>query len=232
MSKKKRILMILFFVVWIAVFLIGALLLQGKYTKHESIQESMRDAVLHETNQISLFGIRDVNPALISGFTVTGILLLLALVIRIFVIPRFKMMPGKFQMIRIGRQMIDVPIRAQSIPADIHHEIAVFVQCLAGTEFRAVFQFTCKSQERITLCSGKLDRIPACEAERILLQLLLRSSPVHLGKDINLMIGKALFQLVDRHEYHGLRALVKQLAAGNDDVFHFFRSPFPIPASL
>ena len=71
--------MILFFVVWIVVFLVGALMLQGRYTKSESIQESMRDAVLHETNKISLFGIKDVNPAAISGFTVTGILLLLAL---------------------------------------------------------------------------------------------------------------------------------------------------------
>ena len=59
----------------------------------------MRDAVLHETNQISFFGIRDVNPALISGLTVTGVLLFLALILRLFVIPRFKMMPGKFQML-------------------------------------------------------------------------------------------------------------------------------------
>ena len=99
MSKKKKILMFVFFGVWIAVFLLGAILLQGKYEKHETIQEAMRDAVLHETNKISLFGVIEVNPAVISGFTVTGILLLLALFIRIFAIPRFKMMPGKFQML-------------------------------------------------------------------------------------------------------------------------------------
>ena len=99
MGKKKRILMILIFAVWTLVFLVGALLLQGRYTRSESIQESMRDAVLHETNRISFFGIRDVNPALISGFTVTGVLLFLALILRLFVIPRFKMMPGKFQML-------------------------------------------------------------------------------------------------------------------------------------
>ena len=58
----------------------------------------MRDAVLHETNQISLFGIMTVNPGLISAITVTVILLVAAVCIRIFVIPKFKYVPGKFQM--------------------------------------------------------------------------------------------------------------------------------------
>ena len=98
MSKKKKIIMLIFFLVWILIFLVGSLLLQGKYEKHETIQIAMRDAVLHEYNQISLFGVIDVNPALISAFTVTGILLVLALILRIFVIPRFKMMPGKLQL--------------------------------------------------------------------------------------------------------------------------------------
>ena len=83
----------------ILVFLIGSILLQGRYDKFETIQETMRDAVLHETNQISLFGIKDVNPAVISGFAVTAVLLLLALIIRIAVIPRFKLIPGRFQML-------------------------------------------------------------------------------------------------------------------------------------
>ena len=39
----------------------------------ESIQELMRDAVLHDGNQIDLFGLR-VNPGLISAFTVTALL--------------------------------------------------------------------------------------------------------------------------------------------------------------
>ena len=59
----------------------------------------MRDAVLHETNRISLFGIKDVNPALISAMVVSGILLVFAVIVRIFVSPRFKMVPGKFQML-------------------------------------------------------------------------------------------------------------------------------------
>jgi len=91
--------MILIFLLIAAVLLAGAILLQGKYEKHETIKEAMRDAVLHEDNKISFFGLIDVNPAVISAFSVTGILLTLALILRIFVIPRFKLMPGKLQIL-------------------------------------------------------------------------------------------------------------------------------------
>ena len=47
-------------------------------------------------NRCSLFGLKDVSPAMISAMVVSGILLLAALLIRIFAIPRFKMV-GKFQ---------------------------------------------------------------------------------------------------------------------------------------
>lgn len=40
-----------------------------------------------------------VNPGLISAYTVTGILLLFAAAMRIFVIPHFKEIPGKLQML-------------------------------------------------------------------------------------------------------------------------------------
>ena len=95
---KRRV----FIVAWLglaAVFLIGGLLLSPPTGSEESIQETMRDAVLHESNQISLLGLRPVNPALISGLVVTAVLLLAAAVIRIFVIPRFKYVPGKFQLL-------------------------------------------------------------------------------------------------------------------------------------
>jgi F-type H+-transporting ATPase subunit a len=59
----------------------------------------MRDAVLHDSNRISLLGLKEVNPGLISAYVVTAILLLAAALIRIFVIPRFKYVPGKFQML-------------------------------------------------------------------------------------------------------------------------------------
>ena len=54
----------------------------------------MRDAVLHNINQISLFGLKEVNPGLISAFLVTGGLLLAAALIRIFAIRRFRYASG------------------------------------------------------------------------------------------------------------------------------------------
>ena len=87
--------------VWIGatlVFLIGALL-AGTSGRTESVQETMRDAVLHSVNQVSLFGWRAVNPGLISAFLVTALLLAAAVLIRIFAIPRFKYVPGKFQLV-------------------------------------------------------------------------------------------------------------------------------------
>lgn len=40
-----------------------------------------------------------MNPSLISAFTVTGIFFVFALFIRIFVIPKFTLIPGKFQLV-------------------------------------------------------------------------------------------------------------------------------------
>ena len=57
----------------------------------------MRDAVLHDTNRISLFGLKEVNPGLIAAMAVTAALLVFALIVRIFVVPRFRDVPGKFQ---------------------------------------------------------------------------------------------------------------------------------------
>ena len=78
MEKKKKI---RFIVVWLlitAAFLAGSLLVPG-HGKSESVQEAMRDAVLHGTNRISLFGLKDVNPAYISSLVVVGALLLAGL---------------------------------------------------------------------------------------------------------------------------------------------------------
>lgn len=95
-SKKKRT---LFLVVWlslIAVLLIGIIILWPPGEKHETIKEVMRDGVLHEHNKISLFGL-EVNPGLISAYVVTAMLLAAAALIRIFAIPKFRYVPGKFQ---------------------------------------------------------------------------------------------------------------------------------------
>ena len=98
MNKKKKTVGI---IVWFAavIVLLVLSLVTGSGGKSETIQEAMRDAVLHEDNRISLFGLKDVNPALISAMVVTVILLVAAALIRIFVIPRFKYVPGKFQML-------------------------------------------------------------------------------------------------------------------------------------
>lgn len=96
MKEKKR-----FVLLWIcvsAVLLLGSLAVPGG-GEAETIQETMRDAVLHESNQISLFGLRPVNPGFLSALVVTAVLLIAALCIRIFVIPKFQYVPGKLQLV-------------------------------------------------------------------------------------------------------------------------------------
>ena len=100
MSKKRIIVSAIIFAVLIAGLLVGIFLTNNpNQVQEESIQEVMKDAVLHEHVKVSLFGLKDVNPALISAFITTGIILLFSIIVRIFVIPRFKLIPGKFQII-------------------------------------------------------------------------------------------------------------------------------------
>ena len=102
MSSKKLSGKTIYLIVWIsllaiilaAIFIVG--LPSGE--KAETIKEVMRDGVLHEDNKISLFGLL-VNPALISAYIVSATLIIGAVIIRIFVIPHFKTVPGKFQLI-------------------------------------------------------------------------------------------------------------------------------------
>ena len=68
MTKKERNKAILIFSVIALVFMVGSILTGGGGGEEESIQTVMRDAVMHDVNKVSLFGIKDVNPALISGF--------------------------------------------------------------------------------------------------------------------------------------------------------------------
>lgn len=97
MKKNRRTA----FLIWLVLLcvLLAASLAVGGLPKGESIRSAMRDAVLHEENKISLFGLLDVNPAVISGFTVTGVLLVFALLVRLFFVPRMKTVPGKFQLL-------------------------------------------------------------------------------------------------------------------------------------
>ena len=95
-QNKKR-----FLLLWLCicvVLLVSALVVPGG-GESETIQEAMRDAVLHETNPISLFGLCTVNPGYISSLVVTVVLLVAALLIRVFFIPRFQYVPGRFQML-------------------------------------------------------------------------------------------------------------------------------------
>ena len=87
-------------ILWIgaALALLAGALLVGSPGRSETVQEAMRDAVLHNINQISLFGLKEVNPGMISAFVVTAALLLAAALIRVFVIPRFRYVPGKLQL--------------------------------------------------------------------------------------------------------------------------------------
>lgn len=98
MDKKKRIFSLIMFTCITAVLLVGSIIVKAP-NKHESISVLMRDAVLHETNKISLFGLKEVNPGLISAFGVTAVLFVVCLCVRIFVIPKFQLVPGKFQLL-------------------------------------------------------------------------------------------------------------------------------------
>ncbi|MBQ0018817.1 MAG: F0F1 ATP synthase subunit A [Clostridiales bacterium] len=97
MTKKERRKAIIIFAVIALVFLIASFLTASNVPKTETVQEVMRDAVLHDSNKVMLLG-RAVNPGLLSGVIVSGILIVFALICRLFVIPRFKIVPGRLQM--------------------------------------------------------------------------------------------------------------------------------------
>ncbi len=96
-QKKKNIIVLSISLTLIVLLLVGIFLLPDS-EKHESINETMQDAVLHETNKIDFFGL-SVNPGLISAFLVTAIILVFAVIVRIFVIPKFTLIPSKFQIV-------------------------------------------------------------------------------------------------------------------------------------
>ena len=97
MSKKKKI-SIVFIIIAIISF-VGSILTHTDHGEGMTLQEAMKEAVLHEVEKVSLFGIIDVNPSVIAGFIVTAVLVLFALIIRFIFIPKFKRVPGKFQML-------------------------------------------------------------------------------------------------------------------------------------
>lgn len=98
MDKNKRITGIIVFACVAFVLLVGSIVIKAP-DKHEAIGALMRDAVLHEENKINFLGLKDVNPGLVSAFSVTAVLFVFCLCIRLFVIPKFKLVPGKFQLL-------------------------------------------------------------------------------------------------------------------------------------
>ena len=88
-----------FLYVWIALIalLVAAILFLGLPPGHsESIKEVMKDGVLHNEDRVRVFGLT-VNPALISAWVVSGILLIGAAIIRFAALPRFRQTPGRLQ---------------------------------------------------------------------------------------------------------------------------------------
>ena len=96
MKERKKVLLWLLIV---AVLLVASIITGNHAGQSETIQQTMRDAVLHNENRIDLLGWKAVNPGLISGFVVTAILLIAAAVLRICWIPRFKYVPGRCQLV-------------------------------------------------------------------------------------------------------------------------------------
>lgn len=98
MTKKKIVIPAIICAVIIAALVAGIILTNSLYETDEDISSVMKDAVLHENAKINLFGL-SVNPSVVSAFIVTAIILLLALAIRLIAFPRFKRVPGKFQLV-------------------------------------------------------------------------------------------------------------------------------------
>ena len=90
----------------IALVIVGALLVIslvlafviGGTPRSGSVSEELTDAVMHEEKQVSLFG-WEVNPSAISALVVSAILIIFAVCVRVFAVPRFKEVPGKFQLV-------------------------------------------------------------------------------------------------------------------------------------
>ena len=96
-QNKKKVLTLMLLI--LVVVVVGIILTHRYSVHHETIKEAMRDAVLHDANQIRLPGGIMADPSLVSGFIVTAALLVIDLLIRIFALPRFQYVPGRFQML-------------------------------------------------------------------------------------------------------------------------------------
>lgn len=96
MEKKKRTVSFIIFFIIIAVLFMLSMIVPS--SSHEDIKVMMRDSVLHDVNQVEFLGLY-LNPGLISAFIVSGILIIIAIILRIFVVPKFTYVPGKVQLV-------------------------------------------------------------------------------------------------------------------------------------
>ena len=119
-KKNSRVRLILVMIVLLAALLAAIFLTDPGGEKTESIQAVMKDAVLHEDNQMAFLGMR-VNPSVISDWVVTGLLLVVAALLRIFAIPHFKLVPGKADSVA-GVQLL--PALGAGLAVDGDHTLA------------------------------------------------------------------------------------------------------------
>lgn len=98
-QKKGKVRFCVAVALLLTALLASSLLTGSGGGQTESIKTVMRDAVLHEENRIGLFGVLEVNPAVISDFVLTGLLLGVAALLRLFAIPRFRYVPGRLQVV-------------------------------------------------------------------------------------------------------------------------------------
>ena len=96
-ENKKKVLIVLLML--LVVLFVVIVLARGYSVRHETVKETMRDAVVHDRNKVALPGGLLVDPSMISAFTVTAGMLLLAALIRVFAIPHFQYVPGRFQLL-------------------------------------------------------------------------------------------------------------------------------------
>ena len=99
MKETKRSGRRTFLFIWLGliVVILAAIFLLGLPPgEEEPIKAVLRDGVMHDLFRVRVLGLR-VDPALVSAWVVTGALLLAAAALRIFVIPRFRYVPGKVQ---------------------------------------------------------------------------------------------------------------------------------------
>ena len=99
MDRKKRTRFIIICSCILAVLLVLIIKTGGGEGEEEPIKTAMKDAVLHEVARVNFLGITTVNPAVISAYTVTGIVLVFALIVRFVFVPKFTFIPGRFQML-------------------------------------------------------------------------------------------------------------------------------------